>query len=1018
MPDFPTIKVQDFTATLTPTGWQCDDPTFLKILKLDELENPFITFTPLWMQEKAAQAARRLGGDLAGPSLKEALVTGLKGGKGSGNYGHAGRPGKLGGSADRPDFEHFAGYITSRYHRKNKAWYAMYNAEEAGLDTFSGKYALVCEKHNTVCNVTTKKLALSHLPWGDWCEDCQSTSEKGGPGSGNIGHAGRPGHRGGSAPQGAKKARTFVEYMGDVLDEQENGPVIERARQAGFKVFRSYDDLPPTPTGSTRIYHGTMSTNLASIHKLGLVNQRDLALQKIIKLDPESATPWVLFTSQPQGTGEEARFHGDSIVVVDQPASEMPKEGGGSELAFKKVPTSRIVGVYVPKIGIPEQGVSPRTFGLKDWKEFTAFIDRHHAAWLEKYGISEKGGDGSGNFQHAGRPGHVGGSAPQDVPGVGPVYHPDFRVDDILTMRSPFTGDETKVSYRGREGDKAVVYNPKTGFQSSVPLEWLSNPISSLTPEKIENTFLKLYPETGEGEAYQYSWIAPSGKLLGLGVDHQDSARNVMQALTGQNYRPEQVYDLVEDLIGKSGFVRVSIQPDSYVAFSAPVKPTAKQLYVIRKLRKMGGEDTEFTVDFPQSDHDPVWNWEDFSQMMADAYKGGKGSGNWSHAGRPGKRGGSQPTKSGEGSQDLSIPSDYRALLARFAPGVSMEHRADDMDPAYYQDMARKIRSQVKPFLAKSGLAFTRNQMEENISKAINQLWGEKGETYIGPETEAVLAIDREMRHEYDYLVKRAVTIGEIEPEAAEALSYEAAHPNGIWKPLPAETFHATVNSAAVKALGLKSRRERESSGGEGLGGGEDDVVCLTDRAEYAKTIERGLHEMSLCARGDLNVRKMYDLAVSGAGGVGHRWNDTLMRFSGSIFGTRATIEDLIAIDEGKAIKRDTWHIFDKEPDRPYTQDEIMQNRMSFLKTYMAARSDSGGFENPMFMFNDWKATAALDPAQFKVHVYKPANPKVKGAYLGPAEGEYRITGGDAVKLKRVIDFFKPDDLKAIYGER
>ena len=93
-----------------------------------------------------------------------------------------------------------------------------------------------------------------------------------------------------------------------------------------------------------------------------------------------------------------------------------------------------------------------------------------------------------------------------------------------------------------------------------------------------------------------------------------------------------------------------------------------------------------------------------------------------------------------------------------------------------------------------------------------------------------------------------------------------------------------------------------------------------------------------------------------------------------------------------------------------------MENRFNILKSFQAARGAEGGFENPMFMFNDWKKTAALDPKEFKTHVYKPANPRVKGTYLGPAEGEYRIVGGKAVKLKRVIDFFGPDDLDEIFG--
>jgi hypothetical protein len=48
-----------------------------------------------------------------------------------------------------------------------------------------------------------------------------------------------------------------------------------------------------------------------------------------------------------------------------------------------------------------------------------------------------------------------------------------FEVDDILIMNSPFTGVSTQVSYRGKYGDKAFVYDKVTGWQGAVPWEWL-----------------------------------------------------------------------------------------------------------------------------------------------------------------------------------------------------------------------------------------------------------------------------------------------------------------------------------------------------------------------------------------------------------------------------------------------------------------------------------------------------------------------------------------------------------------
>lgn len=421
----------------------------------------------------------------------------------------------------------------------------------------------------------------------------------------------------------------------------------------------------------------------------------------------------------------------------------------------------------------------------------------------------------------------------------------------------------------------------------------------------------------------------------------------------------------------------------------------------------------------------PVKNVKTFNPFLkafVKTLKGGPGSGNHGHAGRPGKVGGSAPSKGGAGkSLDLyGLNGNYQGYIDYYSPGLPPVRKQGIQDEeffAQYREYRSVLRKRVNEILDKNGLTLTTADFRAEESKYLEEFSKGKGdEKWLTPEVDAIMEIEKMFRHEYEFRVKAAISRGDIEvEEGARLAGTEAEHPNyADWKLLPEESYHATVNSKAVQAQGLKSRKERGISGGEGLGGGEDETISLTDRQDYARTIERGLHEMSLAARGTLTVRKMFELAEQGAGGVGHDWSSRLGTFTKSIIG----IDDrdkLIEIDEGKGIKHE-WSVFNSIPDRPYTQDEIMGNRMQILKSYMAARSDQGGFENPMFMFNDWKKTAALDPAQFKVHVYKPANPRAKGTYLGPAEGEYRIVGGDAVKFVKAIDFFGPDDLDEIFG--
>ena len=104
----------------------------------------------------------------------------LKGGAGSGNRGHSGRPGKVGGSQSESygtDPRKYVGYID---HKPNpyvpgKA-FVMLDGIKAGLDTIAGKWQTVCEAHGSIASHTTKSRARSFLPTGSWCEACMAIS--------------------------------------------------------------------------------------------------------------------------------------------------------------------------------------------------------------------------------------------------------------------------------------------------------------------------------------------------------------------------------------------------------------------------------------------------------------------------------------------------------------------------------------------------------------------------------------------------------------------------------------------------------------------------------------------------------------------------------------------------------------------------------------------------------------------------------------------------------------------------
>lgn len=75
-------------------------------------------------------------------------------------------------TSKRKPFNNLAGYIASRHNNINGGWVVIYLAVEQGLDIEAGKYAVVCETHNTVCNVTSMKLARPFLKVPEFCEEC------------------------------------------------------------------------------------------------------------------------------------------------------------------------------------------------------------------------------------------------------------------------------------------------------------------------------------------------------------------------------------------------------------------------------------------------------------------------------------------------------------------------------------------------------------------------------------------------------------------------------------------------------------------------------------------------------------------------------------------------------------------------------------------------------------------------------------------------------------------------------
>lgn len=72
----------------------------------------------------------------------------------------------------RKPFNTKLGYIASRHNMINNGWVVIYQSREQGLDIGAGKYAVVCETHNTIFQTTSLPKARPFLKFPEFCEEC------------------------------------------------------------------------------------------------------------------------------------------------------------------------------------------------------------------------------------------------------------------------------------------------------------------------------------------------------------------------------------------------------------------------------------------------------------------------------------------------------------------------------------------------------------------------------------------------------------------------------------------------------------------------------------------------------------------------------------------------------------------------------------------------------------------------------------------------------------------------------
>lgn len=344
------------------------------------------------------------------------------------------------------------------------------------------------------------------------------------------------------------------------------------------------------------------------------------------------------------------------------------------------------------------------------------------------------------------------------------------------------------------------------------------------------------------------------------------------------------------------------------------------------------------------------------SSLDAVGFKGGEGSGNFSHAGRPGEVGGSAPngTEPWQQSRDEYAPHPY-----------SKNPDATDEELNTYHERANK----------------------------------------------------------WEQSMYEAVSLGKITPEEAGKRGF---YYDKGWKPLPDTLYHVTTAADAVENGSLKSRYELGQGLGAGLGGGDDKTISFTESLDTAKQIAYAMNEAHEVAAGIKTPQTLLQEAKDSVGAPKPFYNDIMRTYDNRWQAGEQLPIELDALLRGQHVEtgnlgdpprdrngplpgdwkpspRDEgWQGADKRYysrfERPMTLDEKREAAFSLYQKFAFWRDAAGGRLDPLFFLSDHEALAQMNPNQIAVMQYKPSSPNSMGTRES-ALGEWRTGTGKAVTL-------------------
>lgn len=171
---------------------------------------------------------------------------------------------------------------------------------------------------------------------------------KGGAGSGNFGHAGRPGFRGGSSSKVVALIPPVKPSLSDFIN-------IYKVEKLGVKtekpILNSLNDLKPPKKGFIRFLHGTSLSNLSSIDKNGVLTGAEVGSKEHLK----EVLGYNEFEYRTQGDN----VFGEITVIADVPQDEISRPNSGWLSINRAIKPSEIKGYLVGKITVSPSELMP-----------------------------------------------------------------------------------------------------------------------------------------------------------------------------------------------------------------------------------------------------------------------------------------------------------------------------------------------------------------------------------------------------------------------------------------------------------------------------------------------------------------------------------------------------------------------------------------------------------------------------------------------------------------------------------